>query len=49
MFSANEGYIDNDQVAKIVYYESAQHDYARSNYKEYLDAINESGDNNYEV
>jgi F-type H+-transporting ATPase subunit alpha len=36
-------------VTKIVDYEAALHDFARSNYQEDLDAINETGDYNDEV
>jgi F-type H+-transporting ATPase subunit alpha len=49
LFAANEGYLDKVQVTKIVDYEAALHDFARSNYQEDLDAINETGDYNDEV
>ena len=49
LFAANEGYLDSVPVAKIVDYEEALHDFARSNHAELLDSINESGDYNDEI
>ena len=43
LFAANEGYLDSVAVEKIVDYEGALHDFARSNYADVLDSINESG------
>ncbi|MDH3414703.1 MAG: F0F1 ATP synthase subunit alpha [Gammaproteobacteria bacterium] len=43
LFAANEGYLDSVTVEKIVDYEEALHDFARSNYTEVLDSINKSG------
>jgi F-type H+-transporting ATPase subunit alpha len=44
LYAVNEGYLDEVDVAKIVDYEIALHDFARSNNQDTLDAINESGD-----
>jgi F-type H+-transporting ATPase subunit alpha len=43
LYAANEGYLDSVAVEKIVDYEEALHDFARSNHAEFLDSINESG------
>jgi len=43
LFAANEGYLDSVPVEKIVDYEEALHDFARSNNADVLDSINESG------
>ena len=49
LFAANEGYLDKVEVAKIVDYETALHDFARANNQSDLDAINASGDYNDDV
>ena len=49
LFAANEGYLDKVEVAKIVDYEAAMHDFARANNQSDLDAINASGDYNDDV
>ncbi len=49
LFAANEGYLDKVEVAKIVDFEAALHDFARANNQSDLDAINESGDYNDDV
>ncbi|MEL7187089.1 MAG: F0F1 ATP synthase subunit alpha, partial [Pseudomonadota bacterium] len=49
LFAANEGFIDPVPVAKVVDYEEALHDFARSNHQADLDAINESGDFNDDI
>ena len=49
LYAVNEGYLDKVDVAKVVDYEAALHDYARSNNQADLDAINESGDYNDDV
>ena len=43
LFAVNEGYLDDVEVAKISDYESALHDYARSNESELLENINKTG------
>jgi F-type H+-transporting ATPase subunit alpha len=49
LYAVNEGYLDEVDVAKIVDYEIALHDFARSNNQDTLDAINESGDYSDEI
>ncbi len=49
LFAANEGYMDDVEVNKIVDFEAALHDYMRSQHKELLDRINESGDYDSEI
>ena len=44
LFAANEGFIDPVPVNKVVDYEEALHDFARTNNAEILEKINESGD-----
>jgi F-type H+-transporting ATPase subunit alpha len=44
LFAANEGFIDPVPVDKVVDYEEALHDYARSNNSDVLESINASGD-----
>jgi F-type H+-transporting ATPase subunit alpha len=47
--SLRRSYLDDVEVAKIVDYEAALHDFARANNQDALDAINESGDYNDEI
>jgi len=49
LFAVNEGFIDGVEVAKVIDYETALHDFAKANYGELLDSINASGDYNDEV
>ena len=49
LYAVNEGYIDDVDVAKVGDFEAALHDYARGNYGDLLDKINESGDYNDEI
>jgi len=49
LYAVNEGYLDKIDVAKVTDYEAALHDYARANYGELLDGINESGDYSDEI
>ena len=49
LYAVNEGYLDEVGVDKIVDYETALHDFARSNNQDVLDSINESGDYNDEI
>lgn len=44
LYAANEGYLDNVEVKKVVDFEHALHTYMRTNHAELLDKINESGD-----
>jgi F-type H+-transporting ATPase subunit alpha len=49
LYAVNEGYLDGVEVAKVIDYETALHDFARANHGDLLDSINESGDYNDEV
>ena len=49
LFAVNEGYLDDVEVVKISDYESALHDYARSNEGELLENINKTGDYNDDI
>ena len=49
LFSANKGYLDDVNVAKIVDFEAALQDYMKSNAADLMDQINESGDYNDEI
>ena len=49
LYAVNEGFIDKVDVAKVVDYEAALHDYARANHKDLLTKINESGDYSDEI
>ena len=49
LFAAEEGYLDDIEVNKIVDFEHALHGYLRSSQKELLDKINASGDYNDEI
>ena len=49
LYAANEGYLDDIEVNKIVDFEAALHSFVRSNNTELMDKINESGDYNDEI
>ncbi len=49
LFAVNEGYLDDVEVIKISDYESALHDYAKSNESELLENINKTGDYNDDI
>ena len=49
LFAVNEGFLDKVDVAKVVDYEAALHDYARANHADLLEKINASGDYNDEI
>ncbi|HYW92872.1 MAG TPA: F0F1 ATP synthase subunit alpha [Gammaproteobacteria bacterium] len=49
LFAGNEGYLDDVEVKKVVDFEAALTDYLRSEQKELLKQINESGDYNDEI
>jgi len=49
LFAANEGFIDPVDVKKVVAYEEALHDFAKTNNGDVLDAINETGDYNDDI
>ena len=44
LYAANEGFIDKVPANKVVDYETALHDYARTRHADLLDKINASGD-----
>jgi len=43
LYAANEGFMDDVEVEKIVAFEAAMHSYLNSNEKELMDTINASG------
>ncbi len=49
LFAANEGYMDDVDVAKVVDFEAALQDYMRSSHADLLDKVNESGDFTNEI
>jgi F-type H+-transporting ATPase subunit alpha len=49
LYAANEGYLDDVAVNKVVDFESAMVSYMRSNYADLLKQINETGDYNDEI
>ncbi len=49
LYAANEGYLDDVEVSKIVDFEAALHSYARSQQADLLQLINETGDYNDEI
>ena len=44
LFAANEGYLDDVDVSKVVSFENGLHDHFRSNNEDLLDQVNQSGD-----
>ncbi|RLJ19091.1 F0F1 ATP synthase subunit alpha [bacterium endosymbiont of Escarpia laminata] len=49
LFAANEGYLNDIAVSKVVDFEAALHDYMKSNQKALVDQINEKTDYNPEI
>ncbi len=49
LFAANEGYLDDVDVKKVVDFEAALHSYMNSEHAELMAQINESGDWNEEI
>ena len=49
LFAANEGYLDDVPVKKVVEFELALHAHVKSNFADLLDTINESGDYNDKI
>lgn len=49
LFAANEGYLDDVEVNKVVDFEAAMQSFIKSNNKDLLDKINASGDFNDEI
>ncbi len=49
LFAANEGYLDDVEITKVVDFEAALHAHANSSFGELMAKINESGDFNDEI
>ena len=49
LYAANEGYLDDVDVNKIVAFEEAMHAHIKSNHSDLLDSINATGDYNDEI
>ncbi len=49
LFAANEGYLDKIPISKVTDFETAMHDFAKTNYSEFLDEINKTGNYNDEI
>ncbi len=49
LYAANEGYLDDVDVKKVVDFESALHSYMRSAHADLLNKVNESGDYTAEI
>jgi len=49
LYAANEGYLDDLDVKKVVDFEHALHTYMRANHGELLKKVNETGDYNTEI
>ncbi len=49
LYAANEGYLDDVEVNKIVDFEAALHDHVKSRFPQLLDTINATGDYNDEI
>ncbi|MFK7795189.1 MAG: F0F1 ATP synthase subunit alpha [Gammaproteobacteria bacterium] len=49
LYAVDKGYIDDVDKNKVVAFEAAMHDYLRSNNKDLLDQINETGDYNDDI
>jgi len=49
LYAANEGYLDDVEVKKVVDFEHALHTYMRSNHGELLKTVNETGDYTTEI
>jgi F-type H+-transporting ATPase subunit alpha len=49
LFAADQGYLDDVELHKIVDFEHALHSYMQSNATELMDSINETGDYNDDI
>jgi F-type H+-transporting ATPase subunit alpha len=49
LFAADQGYLDDVEINKVVDFEHALHSYMRASQQELMDNINESADYNDEV
>ena len=49
LFAANEGYFDDVEINKVMPFEKAMHEFARSNHNDLLDMVNDSLDYNDDI
>ncbi|MDZ4151174.1 MAG: F0F1 ATP synthase subunit alpha, partial [Methylicorpusculum sp.] len=49
LFAANEGYLDNIEVNKVLDFESALQSYMKSEHSQLMETINSTGDFNNEI
>ena len=49
LFAVNEGYIDDVEVNKVIVFEKALHEFARSKHSQLLDKINQTQDYSEEI
>ncbi len=49
LYAANEGYLDDVEVSKVVAFEAALHSYFKSNHGDLLNQINDTGDYNDDI
>ena len=49
LYAANEGFLDDIEIDKVVAFEEAMHAYAKANHSDLLDKINETGDYNDDI
>ena len=49
LYAANEGYLDDVEINKVVDFEAAMQSYLKSSHKDLLDKINDNGDYNDEI
>ena len=49
LFAANEGYLDDIEVTKVVDFEAALHAYMHANYADLMTKVNETADWNGEI
>ncbi len=49
LYAVNEGFLDDVEVAKVIDFETALHNFAKANHGELLESINKSGDYNDEI
>ncbi len=49
LYAANEGYLDDVEINKVVDFEAAMLSYVKSSHKDLIDKINESGDYNKDI
>ena len=49
LFAANEGFLDDVEIEKVVDFEAALHAYAKANNADLLQKINDTGDYNDDI